>query len=66
MPRPRQILNTEAVIQLFQKYGYTITDPTIEYRNQTQKFRVRNDLTYKTEHWSVKQLKYRINKGKLV
>ena len=51
---PRQLLNTEAVKQLFQKYGFTITDPTIEYRNQNQKFNVRNDLTYKNEHWSVK------------
>ena len=63
---PRQILNTDAVKQLFQKYGYTITSPTFQYRNQTQKFRVRNDLTYGNEFLSVKQLKYRIDKGKLV
>ena len=63
---PRQLLNTDTVKQLFQKYGYTITSPTFQYHNQTQKFGVRNDLTYGNEFLSVKQLKYRIDKGKLV
>ena len=63
---PRQLLNTDAVRQLFQKYGYTITEPTFHYRNQSQKIHVRNDLTYGSEYWSVKQLKYKIDKGKLV
>ena len=66
MPPRGALLNTDAVKQLFQKYGYTITDPTFQYHNQTQKIHVRNDLTYGSEYWSVKQLKYRINKGKLV
>ena len=66
MPPRGALLNTDAVKQLFQKYGYSITDPTFQYRNQTQKIQVRNDLTYAREYWSVKQLKYRIDKGKLV
>ena len=63
---PRQLLNTEAVKKLFEKYGYTITEPAFQYHNQTQKIHLRNDLTYGSEFLSVKQLKYRIDKGKLV
>ena len=66
MPPRGTLLNTDAVKQLFQKYGYTITEPAFQYHNQTQKIHVRNDLTYSSEYWSVKQLKYRIDKGKLV
>ena len=47
-------------------YGFTITEPTFHYRNQMQKIHVRNDLTYGSEYMSVKQLKYKIDKGKLV
>ena len=62
----RQNLNTESVRQLFQRYGYTITNPAFQYHNQNQNIRVRNDLTYATENWNVRQLRYRINRGRLV
>ena len=56
-------LSTKDVKELFEKYGYSLSDD-FKYKNNTTKYKVYDNYTNKYENLNLKQLQYRINKGR--